>query len=100
MGGDIICFAHTIWDATFMDTIDLRSDTVSHPTPAMRRAMADAEVGDDVYGEDPSVNALQEYAAHLLGKEAALRVSSGTQGNIVACLAHGQRGDELSVGKK
>src|SRR5262245_28897882 len=83
-----------------METIDLRSDTVSHPTPAMRQAMAEAEVGDDVYGEDPTVNALQEYAANLLGKDAALLVSSGTQGNLVACLSHCQRGDELIVGKQ
>ncbi len=83
-----------------MDTIDLRSDTVTHPTPAMRKAMAEAEVGDDVYGEDPTVNALQEYAADLLGKEAALFVTSGTQGNVVACLTHCQRGDELIVGKQ
>ena len=82
-----------------METIDLRSDTVSHPTPEMRRAMAEAEVGDDVYGDDPTVNVLQEYAAELLGKEAALFVTSGTQGNVVACLTHCQRGDELIVGK-
>src|SRR5712691_601983 len=83
-----------------METIDLRSDTVSHPTPEMRKAMAEAEVGDDVYGEDPTVNALQDYAADLLGKDAALFVTSGTQGNVVACLTHCQRGDELIVGKK
>src|SRR5258708_35320762 len=83
-----------------MDTIDLRSDTVTHPTPAMRKAMAEAEVGDDVYGEDPTVNELQQYAADLLDKEAALFVTSGTQGNIVACLTHCQRGDELIVGKQ
>ncbi len=82
-----------------METIDLRSDTVSHPTLEMRRAMAEAEVGDDVYGDDPTVNALQEYAAQLLGKEAALFVTSGTQGNVVACLTHCGRGDELIVGK-
>ncbi|HRE49072.1 MAG TPA: beta-eliminating lyase-related protein, partial [Aggregatilineales bacterium] len=67
-----------------MDTIDLRSDTVSHPTPAMREAMAAAVVGDDVYDEDPTVNALQDYAADVLGKEAALFVASGTQGNLVS----------------
>ncbi len=78
--------------------IDLRSDTVTHPTPAMRKAMAQAEVGDDVYGEDPTVNRLQELAAAELGKEAALLVASGTMGNLVALLAHGQRGDEVIVG--
>src|SRR5258706_2779562 len=83
-----------------MDTIDLRSDTVTHPTPAMRKAMAEAEVGDDVYGEDPTVNALQEYSADLLGKEAALFVTSGTQGNVVDCLTHCQRGAERIVGKQ
>src|SRR5215204_5787156 len=64
--------------------IDLRSDTVTTPTPEMRRAMADAEVGDDVYGEDPTINRLQERAAELLGFEAALWVPSGTMGNLVA----------------
>jgi threonine aldolase len=82
-----------------MDTIDLRSDTVTHPTPAMRQAMANAEVGDDVYGEDPTVNALQAYAADLLGKEAALFTSSATQANVIACLTHCGRGDEIIVGK-
>ena len=83
-----------------MDTIDLRSDTVTHPTPAMREAMATAPLGDDVYGDDPTVNALQDYAAELLGKEAALFVTSGTQGNVIACLTHCQRGEELIVGKE
>ncbi len=78
--------------------IDLRSDTVTQPTPAMRRAMYEAEVGDDVYGEDPTVNRLEEEAAALLGKEAALFVTSGTQGNLAAVLAHCQRGDEVIVG--
>src|SRR5664280_3468852 len=67
--------------------IDLRSDTVTHPTPAMRRAMAEAEVGDDVFGDDPTVNALEERAAAMLGKEAGLFVASGTMGNLVAQLA-------------
>src|SRR4051812_375175 len=71
-----------------MPVIDLRSDTVTRPSPAMRRAMAEAEVGDDVLGDDPTVNALEARAADLLGKEAALFVSSGTQGNLVAQLAH------------
>jgi threonine aldolase len=83
-----------------MQTIDLRSDTVSHPTPAMREAMAQAAVGDDVFGDDPSVNQLQDYAARLLGKESALFVTSGTQGNVIACLTHCQRGEELIVGKR
>lgn len=78
--------------------IDLRSDTVTQPTPAMREAMANAEVGDDVYGEDPTINRLESLAAELLGKEAALFVASGTMGNLVALLSHGQRGDEVIVG--
>src|ERR671917_366942 len=78
--------------------IDLRSDTVTQPTPAMREAMAHAEVGDDVYGEDPTVNRLQELAAEMLGKEAALFVASGTMGNLVSLLAHCGRGDELILG--
>src|SRR5205814_88747 len=82
-----------------MDTIDLRSDTVTHPTPAMREAMANAVVGDDVYGDDPTVNELEAYAAELLGKEAALFVTSGTQGNVVAMLTHCQRGDEIILGR-
>lgn len=81
-----------------MDTIDLRSDTVSLPTPAMRQAMAQAVVGDDVYGEDPTVNRLQELAAQMLGKEAALFVASGTMGNLSAVLAHCGRGDEVILG--
>jgi threonine aldolase len=78
--------------------IDLRSDTVTKPTPAMRRAMAEAVVGDDVYGEDPTVNHLQELAANILGKEAALFVASGTMGNLSCILAHCGRGDEMIVG--
>ena len=83
-----------------MDYIDLRSDTVTQPTPAMREAMARAEVGDDVFGEDPTVNRLQEMAAEMLGKEAGLFVPSGTMANLAACLAHCGRGDELIVGDK
>jgi len=79
--------------------IDLRSDTVTLPTPAMRRAMAEAELGDDVYGEDPTVNRLETLAAEKLGKEAALFVSSGTQSNLVAVMTHCQRGDEYIVGQ-
>ncbi|MEZ4711908.1 MAG: low-specificity L-threonine aldolase [Caldilineaceae bacterium] len=80
--------------------IDLRSDTVTKPTPAMRQAMFEAEVGDDVYGEDPTVNRLEAMVAELLGKEAALYVSSGTQGNLVSVLAHCGRGDEIVLGDK
>ena len=79
--------------------VDLRSDTVTRPTPAMRDAIARAPVGDDVFGDDPTVNALQERIAALLGKEAALFVSSGTQGNLCALLAHCQRGEEALVGQ-
>lgn len=78
--------------------IDLRSDTVTHPTPTMREAMARAEVGDDVYGEDPTVNRLQVMAAQMLGKEAGLFVPSGTMGNLAAILAHCGRGDEIILG--
>ncbi len=81
-----------------MHCIDLRSDTITRPTPAMRRAMAEAEVGDDVFGEDPTVNRLQELAAECLGKEAALFVASGTMGNLVSLLAHCGRGDEVILG--
>jgi threonine aldolase len=81
-----------------MDIIDLRSDTVSHPTPEMREAMAKAEVGDDVFGDDPTVNRLQELAAARMGKEAGLFVASGTMGNLIAVLAHCQRGDEAIMG--
>ena len=78
--------------------IDLRSDTVTRPTPAMREAMANAEVGDDQYGEDPTVNRLEEMSARLLGKEAGVFVSSGTMGNLSAVLAHCDRGDEIILG--
>jgi threonine aldolase len=80
--------------------IDLRSDTVTKPTPEMRQAMAKAEVGDDVYGEDPNVNRLQELAAAMMGKEAALFVPSGTMGNLASMLSHCQRGDEVILGSK
>ena len=82
-----------------MKIVDLRSDTVTQPTPAMREAMFAAPLGDDVYGDDPSVNALQEKIAALLGFEAALFMSSGTQSNLCAILAHCQRGDEYIVGQ-
>ena len=81
-----------------MDQIDLRSDTVTRPTPEMRRAMAEAEVGDDVFGDDPTVIALEERAADLLGKEAGLFVASGTMGNLVAQMAHLGRGQETIAG--
>ena len=78
-------------------TIDLRSDTVSMPTPEMREAMQNAEVGDDCYREDPSVNRLEAMAAEITGKEAALMVTSGTQGNLVCLLAQCRNGDEFIV---
>ena len=79
--------------------VDLRSDTVTRPTAAMREAIARAEVGDDVFGDDPTVNALQERIAAMLGKEAALYVPSGTQSNLCALMSHCQRGDEYIVGQ-
>tara|TARA_R110002110_G_scaffold153886_1_gene347565 strand:- start:121103 stop:122125 length:1023 start_codon:yes stop_codon:yes gene_type:complete len=79
--------------------IDLRSDTVTRPTPAMRAVMAAAPVGDDVFGDDPSVNALEARMAALTGKEAALLLPSGTQSNLVALMSHCQRGDEYIVGQ-
>jgi threonine aldolase len=82
-----------------MKTIDLRSDTVTRPTAAMREAMLASPVGDDVFGDDPSVNALQDKIAAILGFEAALFVPTGTQSNFCAILAHCQRGDEYLVGQ-
>src|SRR5579872_6543107 len=76
-----------------MSMIDLRSDTVTRPTPAMREAMARADVGDDVYGEDPTVNRLEEQVAAVLGKEAAIFVPTGTMGNQIALQIHTRRGD-------
>ncbi|HJN88439.1 MAG: GntG family PLP-dependent aldolase [Dehalococcoidia bacterium] len=81
-----------------MRVIDLRSDTVTHPTDEMRRVMADAEVGDDVFAEDPSINRLQERAAELLGKEAGLLTPSGTMSNLIAGLTYCHRGDEVVMG--
>ncbi len=81
-----------------MKIIDLRSDTVTRPTPEMREAMYQAEVGDDVFSEDPTVNRLQELAAQKMGKGAGLFVSSGTMGNLIAVLANCQRGDEVIMG--
>lgn len=80
------------------NTVDLRSDTVTQPTEEMRKAMASAPVGDDVYGEDPTVNRLEAMAADLLGKEAAVFVSSGTMGNLASVLSHCGRGDEMILG--
>ena len=79
--------------------IDLRSDTVTRPTEAMRRAMASADLGDDVFGDDPTVNELEERAADLLGKEAGLFVASGTMGNLVSLMAHLDRGQEVIAGQ-
>jgi threonine aldolase len=81
-----------------MSFIDLRSDTVTQPTPEMREAMAKAEVGDDVFMEDPTINRLQEISAARMGKEAGLFVASGTMGNLIGVLAHCGRGDEAIVG--
>jgi len=83
---------------TQVDRIDFRSDTVTWPTPSMRRAMAKASLGDDVYGEDPTVNQLEALAAEKTGTEAGLFVSSGTMGNIAAILSHANRGDEAILG--
>ncbi len=81
-----------------MQYFDFRSDTTTHPTEKMRQAMASAQVGDDVYGEDPTVNALEQKAADMLGKEQGLFVTSGTMGNLVAVLAHCARGEEAIMG--
>jgi threonine aldolase len=81
-----------------MSVIDLRSDTVTKPTAAMRAAMANAEVGDDVYGEDPTVNRLETRAAEVLGKEAAIFVPTGTMGNQIGIRLHTQHGQEVICG--
>jgi len=81
-----------------MNVIDLRSDTVTHPTPEMRKAMFEAEVGDDVYSEDPTVNRLEAIAAVMMSKEAALFTTSGTQSNLIAILTHTKHGNEIIVG--
>lgn len=83
-----------------MKPIDLRSDTVTRPGPEMRRVMAQAEVGDDVFGDDPTVNSLEELASAMLGKEAGLFLPSGTQSNLCALLTHCGRGDEYIVGQQ
>jgi threonine aldolase len=85
--------------AAIHPSVDFRSDTVTWPTEEMRAAMATAEVGDDVYDEDPTIAALETLAAEMLGKEAGLFVSSGTQGNLIAALSHAQRGDEAIMGE-
>src|ERR1035437_9865972 len=81
--------------ARVLPPVDLRSDTVTKPTPEMRRAMAEAEVGDDVYGEDPTVNRLQERAAEIFGREAAVFVPSGSMGNLIAMRIHTRPGQEI-----
>jgi threonine aldolase len=91
---------HALPEDAAVKTIDLRSDTVTRPTPAMRAAMAEAEVGDDVYGEDPTVNRLESLAAERLGTEAAVFAPSGTQSNLIAVLSHCGRGDEYIVGQE
>jgi len=83
-----------------MEYIDLRSDTVTKPTPEMREVMAEAEVGDDVFRDDPTVNRLEEIAAEKMGKEASIFVPSGTMGNLIALLVHCQRGDEVILGNQ
>src|SRR3954470_9607945 len=80
------------------DAVDLRSDTVTRPSVGMRRAMTEAPLGDDVFGDDPTVNRLQAYAAELFGFEAALLFPSGTQSNLAALMSHCQRGDEVIIG--
>src|SRR5205823_13381119 len=84
--------------ARAMRTIELRSDTFTMPTPAMRKAMADAEVGDDQYGEDPTVNRLEKRASEIVGKEAGVYVPSGMMGNLCGVLSQTQRGDEVVLG--
>ena len=90
-------FQWIIWGGNMKEFIDLRSDTVTRPTPAMRKVMAEAEVGDDVFGEDPTVNTLHEKVARLLGKEAALFVPSGTMANQLSIKSHTQPGDEVII---
>ena len=80
--------------------VDLRSDTITKPTPSMRQAMANAEVGDEAYGDDPTINRLEAMAAEIMGKEAAILVSSGTMGNLVASLVQCRRGDQMILGHR
>ena len=100
MQTDGFCRASPVLTSPPMTPIDLRSDTVTKPTPEMRKAMAEAEVGDDVYGEDPTVNRLEARAAQVLGMEAALFVPSGTMGNAIAIRVLTQRGDEVLVERR
>ncbi len=93
-------FESQVSDYTRGPAIDLRSDTVTQPSPAMREAMAHAEVGDDVYGEDPTINRLEALAAEMVGKEAALFVPTGTMGNAIAIITHCRRGDEVIMGDR
>ncbi|MEK7995430.1 MAG: beta-eliminating lyase-related protein, partial [Planctomycetota bacterium] len=83
-----------------MRTVDLRSDTVTLPTPAMREAVYHAELGDDVFGEDPTARRLEEMAAKRMGKEAALLAASGTMANLVCVLTHCRRGEEVILGDR
>ena len=83
-----------------MTKVDLRSDTVTHPSPEMREAISQAEIGDDVFNDDPSVNKLEEMAAAKVGKEASVFVASGTMGNLISVLSHCGRGDEIILGDK
>ena len=100
-GGRLAPVAWVAWDPARMgELVDLRSDTVTRPTPAMRAAMAAAEVGDDVFGEDPTVNRLQEVFAELVGTEAALFVPSGTMGNQLCLRLLTEPGDEVVVGRE
>src|SRR5512145_2240532 len=80
--------------------VDLRSDTVTRPSPGMRKAMMEAELGDDVFGDDPTVNRLQARAAEVFGFEAGLLFPSGTQSNLAALMSHCQRGDEAIIGQE
>ena len=90
-----VLFSNEVFQEFHRPMIDLRSDTVTKPTPAMRRAMMEAEVGDDVYGEDPTVNRLERRAAEITGKEAALFVPTGTMGNTIAVKLHTEPGQEV-----
>ena len=89
-----------VGEVKLMQEVDLRSDTVTHPSPEMRDAIANAKIGDDVFSDDPSVNRLEEMAANAMGKEAAVYVASGTMGNLVSLLAHAGRGQEVILGDK
>jgi threonine aldolase len=82
------------------ELVDLRSDTVTRPSPGMRRAMSEAELGDDVFGDDPTVNRLQEHAAEMFGFEAALLLPSGTQSNLAALMSHCERGEAVIIGRE